>query len=101
MALFWRSAGRFEHVPNDMRLAASRNESRTKVPRNVAESYRMRNSYMWIGAHKGLGANCGCLHPRDIYDFFNTLVALGFLTHDGNGTIGKYRNTPEYGAASR
>ena len=35
------------------------------------------------------------LHPRAIYDFLDTLVALGFLERDGNGSEGRYRNTPE------
>ena len=34
------------------------------------------------------------LHPRGVYDFFDTLVALGFLDRIGNGPSGKYRNTP-------
>jgi hypothetical protein len=34
------------------------------------------------------------LHPRGIFDFFDTLVALGFLERDGNGPHAKYRNTP-------
>jgi predicted O-methyltransferase YrrM len=34
------------------------------------------------------------MHPRGIYDFFDTLVALGFLERDGNGTTGNYRNAP-------
>jgi hypothetical protein len=34
------------------------------------------------------------LHPRGIFDFFDTLVALGFLERDGNGPLAKYRNTP-------
>ncbi len=33
------------------------------------------------------------LHPRGIYDFFDGLVALGFLHRDGNGASGRYRNT--------
>jgi hypothetical protein len=33
------------------------------------------------------------LHPRGIYDFFDTLVALGFLERDGDGPAGRYRNT--------
>jgi 2-polyprenyl-3-methyl-5-hydroxy-6-metoxy-1,4-benzoquinol methylase len=33
------------------------------------------------------------LHPRGIYDFFDALVALGFLDRDGNGAEGRYRNT--------
>jgi hypothetical protein len=35
------------------------------------------------------------LHPRGIYDFFDTLVALGFLHRDGDGATARYRNTPE------
>ena len=34
------------------------------------------------------------LHPRGIYDFFDTLVALGFLERDGDGANARYRNTP-------
>lgn len=34
------------------------------------------------------------LHPRGIFDFFDTLVALGFLERDGDGPPAKYRNTP-------
>ena len=33
------------------------------------------------------------LHPRGIYDFLDTLVALGFLERDGDGADGRYRNT--------
>lgn len=33
------------------------------------------------------------LHPRGIFDFFDALVALGFLTREGNGAQGCYRNT--------
>jgi predicted O-methyltransferase YrrM len=33
------------------------------------------------------------LHPRGIYDFFDALVALGFLSREGTGTSGLYRNT--------
>jgi predicted O-methyltransferase YrrM len=33
------------------------------------------------------------LHPRGIYDFLDTLVALGFLERDGDGAEGRYRNT--------
>ncbi|WP_088889614.1 methyltransferase [Leptolyngbya ohadii] len=33
------------------------------------------------------------LHPRGIYDFLDTLVALGFLGRDGNGMEGRYHNT--------
>lgn len=35
------------------------------------------------------------LHPRGTYDFFDALVALGFLERDGDGPRGEYRNTPE------
>jgi hypothetical protein len=38
------------------------------------------------------------LHPRAIYDFLDTLVALGFLERDGDGTEGRYRNTAETAA---
>ncbi len=34
------------------------------------------------------------LHPRGIFDFFDALVALGFLYRDGDGSEGRYRNTP-------
>lgn len=33
------------------------------------------------------------LHPRGIWDFFDALVALGFLERDGEGGQGRYRNT--------
>jgi len=35
------------------------------------------------------------LHPRAIYDFLDTLVALNFLERDGDGSEGRYRNTAE------
>lgn len=35
------------------------------------------------------------LHPRGIYDFFDTLVSLGFLRRDGNGPGAQYHNTEE------
>jgi len=38
-----------------------------------------------------LGAELG-LHPRGTYDFFDALVALGFLERDGDGPPAKYRN---------
>jgi len=38
------------------------------------------------------------LHPRGWYDFFDALLALGFLERDGDGPDGRYRNTPETGA---
>ena len=44
-----------------------------------------------------LGAALG-LHPRGRYDFFDALLALGFLHRDGDGPEGRYRNTPETAA---
>jgi hypothetical protein len=38
------------------------------------------------------------LHPRAIYDFLDTLVALRFLDRDGEGSDGRYRNTAEAAA---
>jgi predicted O-methyltransferase YrrM len=38
------------------------------------------------------------LHPRGIYDFLDTLVALRFLERDGDGSDGRYRNTAETAA---
>jgi len=38
------------------------------------------------------------LHPRPIYDFLDTLVALRFLERDGEGGDGRYRNTAETAA---
>jgi len=38
------------------------------------------------------------LHPRATYDFLDTLVALGFLQRDGDGSDGLYRNTAETAA---
>jgi O-methyltransferase domain/Dimerisation domain len=38
------------------------------------------------------------LHARGIYDFLDTLVALGFLERDGEGADGRYRNTAETAA---
>ena len=35
------------------------------------------------------------LHPRGTYDFFDTLVALGFLAREGDGPAARYRNTVE------
>jgi len=35
------------------------------------------------------------LHPRGIWDFFDALVALGFLERDGNGKDARYRNTSD------
>jgi predicted O-methyltransferase YrrM len=41
-----------------------------------------------------LGHKLG-LHPRGIWDFFDTLVALGFLDREGNGRDARYTNTAE------
>jgi hypothetical protein len=35
------------------------------------------------------------LHERSTPDFFDTLVALGFLDRDGDGDSGRYKNTAE------
>lgn len=41
-----------------------------------------------------LGAELG-IHERGRYDFFDALVALGFLEREGNGPDGQYKNTIE------
>lgn len=41
-----------------------------------------------------LGKELG-LHPRGIWDFFDCLVAMGFLQRDGSGPQALYRNTLE------
>ena len=41
-----------------------------------------------------LGNKLG-LHPRGIWDFFDTLVALKFLEREGNGPEARYKNTAE------
>jgi hypothetical protein len=54
-----------------------------------------------LGSDAMTGAEIGerlGLHPRAIYDFLDTLVALGFLERDGDGTDGRYRNTDETAA---
>lgn len=38
------------------------------------------------------------LHPRAIYDFLDTLVALHLLERDGDGTSGRYRNSEQTAA---
>ena len=35
------------------------------------------------------------LHPRGIYDFLDTLVAVHIIDRDGDGPDARYRNTPE------
>jgi hypothetical protein len=44
-----------------------------------------------------LGERLG-LHPRATYDFLDTLVALGLLARDGDGSAGRYRNTADTAA---
>jgi len=44
-----------------------------------------------------LGEKLG-IHPRGIYDFFDALVAAGFLNREGDGANGKYTNTPNTAA---
>lgn len=44
-----------------------------------------------------LGEELG-IHPRGRYDFFDALVALGFLQRSGDGPEGLYSNTPETAA---
>jgi hypothetical protein len=49
-----------------------------------------------LGAESMTGEEIGerlGLHPRGIYDFLDTLVALRLLERDGEGTDGRYRNT--------
>ena len=51
-----------------------------------------------IGSQSMTGESLGKmldLHPRGIWDFFDTLVALGFLNRDGNGPAALYSNTEE------
>ena len=43
---------------------------------------------------KRLGQKLG-LHERGLYDFFDTLVSMGFLERDGDGPQAEYRNTDE------
>jgi hypothetical protein len=41
-----------------------------------------------------LGREIG-MHPRGVRDFFDALVATGFLNREGNGPEARYFNTPE------
>ena len=41
-----------------------------------------------------LGESLG-IHPRGRYDFFDALLAAGFLQREGDGAAGQYRNTPD------
>ena len=50
-----------------------------------------------LGSRRLTGAQLGAelgLHPRAIADFFDALVAMGFLDRDGSGAESLYRNTP-------
>jgi len=54
-----------------------------------------------LGAEPMTGEEIGerlSLHPRAIYDFLDTLVALHLLERDGDGSDGRYRNTAETAA---
>ncbi|MEK6326116.1 MAG: methyltransferase [Actinomycetota bacterium] len=54
-----------------------------------------------LGAESMTGEEIGerlGLHPRAIYDFLDTLVALRLLERDGDGSAGRYRNTEETAA---
>jgi hypothetical protein len=44
-----------------------------------------------------LGEELG-IHPRGRYDFFDALVAMGFLNRSGDGPDARYANTPETAA---
>jgi hypothetical protein len=46
---------------------------------------------------KELGNKLG-IHPRGIYDFFDSLVASGFLEREGDSATGQYKNTPDTAA---
>jgi hypothetical protein len=49
-----------------------------------------------LGAKEMTGEELGRalgLHPRGIWDFFDALVALGFLAREGDGPAARYRNT--------
>ena len=49
-----------------------------------------------LGERRRTGPELGAeleLHPRGIYDFFDALVAMGFLERDGDGPEATYRNT--------
>jgi hypothetical protein len=51
-----------------------------------------------LGSGRRTGADLGAaigLHPRAIADFFDALVALGFLARDGEGAGALYSNTAE------
>lgn len=51
-----------------------------------------------LGDRQTTGAELGqqlALHPRGIADFFDALVAMGFLQRHGNGPAARYENTPQ------
>ena len=51
-----------------------------------------------LGEDRMTGAEIGAaldLHPRSRYDFLDALVALGFLSRDGDGADALYQNTPQ------
>ena len=51
-----------------------------------------------LGARAMTGVEVGSalgLHRRGIWDFFDSLVALGFLQRDGAGPQARYANTDE------
>lgn len=51
-----------------------------------------------LAGKKLTGAELGqvlALHPRAIADFFDTLLAMGFLQRHGDGPEARYENTPE------
>jgi hypothetical protein len=57
-----------------------------------------RELFTLLGAESMAGEEIGErleLHPRAIYDFLDTLVALHFLERDGDASEGRYRNTAE------
>ena len=54
-----------------------------------------------LGAESMTGEEIGerlDLHPRVIYDFLDTLVALRLLERDRDGSDGRYRNTADTAA---
>jgi hypothetical protein len=49
-----------------------------------------------LGARRLTAAELGHeleLHPRGTFDFFDALVAMGFLAREGDGPAGRYHNT--------
>jgi hypothetical protein len=58
------------------------------------ELFTVLGKHAWTGAELQQAL---ALHPRANPDFFDALVALGFLRRDGDGPAGRYRNTEETG----